>query len=192
MEIYLYLIFISIILASLHMIAPDHWLPITILASKRKYNSSRTGVISLIIGFSHGAISLALSLLVAYAGIDIFGVRDVKIGSIILLIIVSVYIFINTVKERKISENVENSSLVVSFLPDPAFLPIILLAISEGTLFTGLLGLLFVIVSGFSLFTVVLLVQKSIIKKIENLEPVIVDYVVIIVLLLTAAFIWFA
>ncbi|MCL4314701.1 MAG: hypothetical protein M1454_03120 [Candidatus Thermoplasmatota archaeon] len=186
-----YLLMITAVIATLHMIAPDHWIPISALASKRHYAFSRTAATSFSIGTAHGLTSTILSLLVGYLGIYIFGVAYVKLGSVILLVAVSVYIVINSFLERKAKEVVENTSLVVSFLPDPAFLPIILLATGLGNIFVAELSIFFIGLSGIALLTVVLLVRISLFRRIEKLEPYLIDYIVSAVLIGTAAFIFF-
>lgn len=187
----IYLFAVTTIIATLHMIAPDHWIPISALASKRHYAAPKTSAISLAIGITHGVTSAILSLLVAYAGMYLFGVTYVKLGSVILLIIISMYMALNGFREKKSDENVENSSLVVSILPDPAFLPIVLLAVGLGEIFVIALSTFFIVLSGIALMLVVILVRISLFRRIERLEPYVFDYIVSAVLLGTAALIFF-
>ncbi|MEM3852630.1 MAG: hypothetical protein QXP70_06485, partial [Methanomassiliicoccales archaeon] len=93
------LIALAIFLAAAHMVAPDHWLPLSMLSSKRKYRNSYSSSLSLLIGLSHGLFSVALSLLVAFAGLVFFGEGAVKIGSAALLVAVATYMIINAAFE---------------------------------------------------------------------------------------------
>ncbi len=191
MNIELYLILITLTLATLHMIAPDHWIPISIISAKRKYLSAQTDAYSFSIGFAHGLLSALLALGIAYLGVRLIGYNQVRIGSVILLAAVCVYIFANVLKEKKNSESVENTSLIVSFIPDPAFLPIVLASVIYGGIFVGTLSLLFIFAGGISLMIVTSFARKGMLKALEKVDPVNIDYVVILVLVITAIFIYF-
>ena len=191
MSLELYLVFITLILAILHMLAPDHWIPISILSAKRKYSDSKTGSYGFAIGTAHGILSSTLALVIAFLGISFLGYSKIKIASIVLLAAVCIYILLNAVKERKAERNVENTSLLVSIIPDPAFLPIVLSSTIYGYFFIGFLSVLFVVAGGLSLMMVVLLAHRGMLKSLEKVKPDNVDYVVVIVLLLTAVFIYF-
>lgn len=186
----IYLIILTITLASLHMIAPDHWVPISILSSRRKYSTGRTSSLSLSIGIIHGVVSVILSLLVAFAGVLLIGNATSRILAAILLIIVAIYMLVNAIKEKESERSIENTSVIVSILPDPAFLPFALLAITFGNTFLALICLIFVVSSGLALMIVVLLVRISIFRKLEKLKPTTVDAIVIAILILTALFIF--
>ena len=191
MNIELYLILITLTLATLHMIAPDHWMPISIISAKRKYLSAQTDAYSFSIGFAHGLLSALLALGIAYLGVSLIGYNQVRIGSVILLAAVCVYIFANVLKEKKNSESVENTSLIVSFIPDPAFLPIVLASVIYGGIFVGTLSLLFIFAGGISLMIVTSFARKGMLRALEKVDPVNIDYVVILVLVITAIFIYF-
>ena len=191
MNIELYLILITLTLATLHMIAPDHWMPISIISAKRKYLSAQTDAYSFSIGFAHGLLSALLALGIAYLGVSLIGYNQVRIGSVILLAAVCIYIFANVLKEKKNSESVENTSLIVSFIPDPAFLPIVLASVIYGGIFVGTLSLLFIFAGGISLMIVTSFARKGMLKALEKVDPVNIDYVVILVLAITAIFIYF-
>ena len=191
MNIELYLILITLTLATLHMIAPDHWMPISIISAKRKYLSAQTDAYSFSIGFAHGLLSALLALGIAYLGVSLIGYNQVRIGSVILLAAVCIYIFANVLKEKKNSESVENTSLIVSFIPDPAFLPIVLASVIYGGIFVGTLSLLFIFAGGISLMIVTSFARKGMLKALEKVDPVNIDYVVILVLVITAIFIYF-
>ncbi len=168
-----------------------HWIPISIISAKRKYLSAQTDAYSFSIGFAHGLLSALLALGIAYLGVRLIGYNQVRIGSVILLAAVCVYIFANVLKEKKNSESVENTSLIVSFIPDPAFLPIVLASVIYGGIFVGTLSLLFIFAGGISLMIVTSFARKGMLKALEKVDPVNIDYVVILVLVITAIFIYF-
>ncbi len=66
---------ISVVVASLHMIAPDHWLPLTALSLKRKYGKGRVLEISAVLGILHGSTSVILSLVALFLGLSFFGLN---------------------------------------------------------------------------------------------------------------------
>lgn len=185
-----YIVLLAIVLASLHMVAPDHWVPISVLSSKRGYSQLKSSAMSLGIGISHGIISAALAFAVAFLGFNLLGSGLLNDAAIILLVSVSIYIFINALRERDERRTIENSSLTVSFFPDPAFLPILLLAIGKGYFFSGIVSLVFIVVSGAMLLLVVFVFRKSLFSRMKNMEPTHIDYVVVLVLLLTALFLY--
>lgn len=188
----LYVIVLALTLASLHMIAPDHWIPFSVLSSKRGYSLRKSLSISSGIGFGHGALSVLVSVLVAFTGLAFLSPEEIRIGAVFLLVAVSIYMVINAVREESGNENIENTSILVSVVPDPAFLPIALLAIVYGDFFLGILSLIFILTSGFALLLVVYVARGSIFRKLEKLKPTTVDYVVVAVLLLTALFVYFS
>ncbi|MCL6014505.1 MAG: hypothetical protein M1323_02635 [Candidatus Thermoplasmatota archaeon] len=186
-----YLILISITLAVLHMIAPDHWIPISILSAKRRYTDGKTATYGLFIGITHGILSTILALLVAFLGISIIGYDRIKIGSIVLLVLVCLYILLNIRKEVHETEKIENTSLLVSFIPDPAFLPIVLAATVFGGFFIGMISALFIVSGGISLMIISLFAKKGMLKGLEKIKPTNVDYIIVVVLAFTAFFIYF-
>ncbi|MFG1502794.1 MAG: hypothetical protein AAE984_05615 [Cuniculiplasma divulgatum] len=186
-----YLILITITLAVLHMIAPDHWIPISIISAKRKYTDSTTATYGLTIGIVHGILSAMIALVVAFLGVSIIGYDRIKIGSVFLLAVVCLYILLNIRKEENKSEKIENTSLLVSFIPDPAFLPIVLAATVYSELFIGIMSLLFIVSGGISLMIIALFAKKRMLKGLEKIKPTNVDYVIVAVLAITAIFIYF-
>ncbi|MEM0134334.1 MAG: hypothetical protein QXU18_03790, partial [Thermoplasmatales archaeon] len=102
---------ISVVVASLHMIAPDHWLPLTALSIKREYKRKRVLTISAILGFLHGITSVLLSIIALFLGVVFFGIDALKEISIVILIAVAIYMLIQTIRESRGSESIENTSL---------------------------------------------------------------------------------
>lgn len=182
---------IAILVASLHMIAPDHWLPLTALSIKRGYGNRRILLISAVLGFLHGSTSVILSLAALFIGVAIFGLNALKEISIVILIAVAIYMLIQTVRERRGSESVENTSLLVSILPDPVLLPIIIASYPLGNIVLGAIGISFILASTLALLVVTEGVLIGMARSLSRLKPVTVDYVVIIALVLTAFYIYF-
>ena len=182
---------IAVLVASLHMIAPDHWLPLTALSIKRGYGKRRVLLISAVLGFLHGSTSVILSLAALLIGVVIFGLNELKEISIVILVAVAIYMLIQTVRERKGSEGVENTSLLVSILPDPVLLPIIIASYPLGNIELGAIGASFILSSALALPVVTGGVLIGAGSGLSRLKPATVDYVVIIALVLTAFYIYF-
>ena len=177
------------VLAFMHMLAPDHWTPILSYSLKNKVNRKKTGVISLYLGFLHGLFSALLSLLIVFIGIYFFPTYYVRIFSILLLVFIAIYIIINAHFENENDRSISRSMLLVSVIPDPAIVPFILLAIIYGVSFVYTTVVLFIVISTISLFIVTIGLSNIIKSKINKITPKNVDYLVSLILLLTAIFI---
>ncbi len=177
------------ILAFMHMLAPDHWTPILSYSLKNKVDRKKTGVISLSLGFLHGLFSALLSLLIVFVGIYFFPAYYVRIFSILLLVFIAIYIIINAHFENENDKGISRSMLLVSVIPDPAIVPFILLAIIYGISFVYIAVVLFIVISTLSLFIVTIGLGNIIKSKINKITPKNVDYLVSLILLLTAIFI---
>ncbi len=177
------------ILAFMHMLAPDHWTPILSYSIKNKVNRKKTGAISLYLGFLHGLFSALLSLLIVFVGIYFFPAYYVRIFSILLLVFIAIYIIINAHFENENDKGISRSMLLVSVIPDPAIVPFILLAIIYGISFVYTAVVLFIVISTLSLFIVTIGLSNIIKSKINKITPKNVDYLVSLILLLTAIFI---
>ncbi len=184
-------ILLAIIIASLHMIAPDHWLPLSALSVKRGYKQRRVRLVSALLGFLHGSTSVLLSLLILFLGLDLFGTGRLKAISIVILIAVALYILLNGVREGKAARSMENTSLLVSVFPDPAFLPIIIASAKFGFLYTAAVSFTFILSSIVSLILVLVVVMAGISDWASKMRPATLDRVIAIVLVLTAFYIYF-
>jgi|GEM_PF-3293187 len=99
--------------------------------------------------------------------------------------------FIHTVRERKISKTVENTSLAVSIFPDPILMPIIIASYQLGNLVIGITGISFILTSTLALLAATKGILIGVGRKLSNLKPVTVDYLIIIALILTAIYVYF-
>ena len=134
MNIFPVILSAAMVLAVLHMVAPDHWIPLTVVSKKFNYSSSKTYETALLIGILHSAASVALAVVAYYLGELLVSdsLYFLYLSSVILLIIVGIYFIFNGYFEK--SENPESSALssksilTVSIFPDFAFIPIMLAA----------------------------------------------------------------
>jgi len=186
----LVLVLIATLLSILHMIAPDHWMPLTALSLKKSFSSEKSRAIAFLLGFIHGITSTALALLVVFFGIYAFGTKEIRIASVIIIVVVAAYILINSIKESHEKRGFENTSLLVSVFPDPAFLPILLAASGYGFFSISLISAVFIISSAVFLLLIVALVNIGLIKGLSRVSPTTVDRIVVIALLLTAVYIY--
>jgi putative Mn2+ efflux pump MntP len=113
----------------------------------------------------------------------------------VLLVIVGLYFILNGLRERKKSQKVEalstNSALAVSIFPDFALVPILISATPLGFSEISILIIVFVSVSALSLSVIVLVASIGITSAVEKLEPRVIDYVMGIILFITAAILRF-
>ncbi|WP_337859851.1 hypothetical protein [Ferroplasma sp.] len=186
---------LAIVIATLHMIAPDHWTPILSYSIHKKFRSSETGTLSFGLGLIHGIFSAVLSFAIAIFGMYLFPQFYIKVFAVALLIFVATYIVINARHERNKQESkskeIEKSILLVSIIPDPAIVPVILIAVVYGIHFVYLTLFLFVISSALALLVITLLLSKVLIKKLASFTPEKIDYLVAVILLLTIIFVLF-
>ena len=182
---------LSILVASLHMIAPDHWTPILSYSISKKLKIRKTGFISFSLGLIHGIFSAILSFAIAIIGLYFFPELYLKIFAAALLIFVALYIIMNARHEEKVEKNteIERSILLVSVIPDPAIVPIILIAVVYGMHFVYLTISIFVIASAVALLLVTIALSKVLIKKLATLTPKRIDYLVAAILLGTTIFV---
>ncbi|WP_292319668.1 hypothetical protein [Caldisphaera sp.] len=183
------IIIFTILISSLHMIAPDHWVPLNVLSIRRRFNYSTIMLISGLLGFLHSFVSVLLSLVLVYIGLNFFNFIDIKYFSVSIIFVVCIYILLSSLREVKENRNVEATSLIVSVLPDPAILPLIISSSSMGLQFLLLIIILFIITSTISLSLVTSLVNKGFLKALSRLKPYLIDYLIVSILIITAAYI---
>jgi hypothetical protein len=182
---------IAVVIASLHMVAPDHWLPLTALSVKRNYTKRRVLGISALLGFLHGSSSVILSLFALFLGVNIFGINSLKEVSIIVLVAVGVYVLVNSIREGRKIKNIEGTSLLVSIFPDPVLLPIIIASFRFGNSEIAFVSIAFVVTSIAALLLVLDVVMIGVVRSLSRLKPSTVDLFVVLALFLTAVYILF-
>ena len=191
-----FILTISIIIASVHMIAPDHWAPLAALSVSRKYSRSRTSRIAFLLGASHAGISVAVGALVVLLGLILssFYSDALFVATEATLIVVAAYFLLNGYSERKEtgkSELYENSVLLVSIFPDFAIIPLMVYAFAMGSLKFSLIIIVFILSSALSLMIVTILSKRALGRIISRIKPNIMDYIISLILVLTAIFIYF-
>ena len=189
---YVVLMVAAITLGILHMIAPDHWAPVTALSLRRHYRVQVIAGIALVIGALHGLSSLALSLLVLFIGMRFIPLYYINTASIVLLILVSIYILLSALHEhdKNINESFSLTAVVtVSSLPDPALIPVVLSVLTYGSLYTLLAGVAYTLASMSSVTLVVLLINRGLLRTLSMVNPRYIDYAAAVILLLTALYI---
>jgi hypothetical protein len=72
MTLDLALILAAISIGSLHTLAPDHWLPFAALARAERWSARRTALVTAGCGMGHVTGSVALGLLGAWLGLELF------------------------------------------------------------------------------------------------------------------------
>lgn len=184
-----FLLILAILIAFFHMLAPDHWIPLTSLSAKRGYSRTKKYGVATLIGGGHATISGAIGLLFLFLGFTFLraDVDELIYISIALLIVVGLYFIINGYGESKESNrHVENSIIAVSVFPDFAIIPIMVSA-SEYTLPYGLLIFIgFLISSILSINAIMFLNSKTVGKRMSEMKPENLDYVIGFLLLATA------
>ncbi|WMT52871.1 hypothetical protein [Ferroplasma acidiphilum] len=186
---------LTILIAGLHMVAPDHWTPILSYSLQKKFRTGKIGTMSFSLGLIHGIFSSILSFGIAILGMYFLPEFYLKIFAVALLVFVALYIILNAMHEKKSEDSrggeIEKSILLVSIIPDPAIVPIILIAVVYGIHFVYITLIIFVLASALALLLVTLLLSKILMKKLATFTPQKIDYLVAIILLLTTLFVLF-
>lgn len=189
MNLFLLLVIAALSVSSLHMVAPDHWLPLTVISSARTYSDRRKYATAAALGFAHAGTSIAVAMAVFYAGMALIHnyIGDLILAGQVLLVLIGIYFMINGYREKEGESTVtEVSALSVSAFPDFALLPIVVSSAPLSNSQIGIILLLFFLASGISLTAMVFAAEKSLGKAISRVPPKYLDYVIGGVLMLTA------
>jgi len=87
-HLFLPLAMAAVTVASLHSLAPDHWMPIAALARAQGWSTGRTARVTLGCGLGHVTTSVALGLLAVLFGVEVFstfGARLEKVAGLLLI-----------------------------------------------------------------------------------------------------------
>ena len=186
-----FFIMISATLGALHMVAPDHWVPLTMISLKEHYNGGKITFLSLSIGFLHGFSSVILSLFVIFIGIYFFPTYYIKIVSIFIIIAVCIYILFNSLVEGRTSTTAAKPTIIISVLPDLAVLPIIFYSVKFGNVYLLFISFIYILSSMISITFVILLSNKGLSRGLSQVDPRYFDYMMVIMLAFTAVYILF-
>lgn len=197
MALFLILLISLILLATFHMIAPDHWVPISLVSSVKKFSHLRKFLFSILIGSLHAFTSVLVALLALAIGLLLIRsfLSYMYDAGEIMLILVGLYFLINGLRESKEESKLESftmhSVLVISVFPDFALVPIVISSVPLSIIQIITLLIVFVIVSSFSLTLIVFASSFGIAGTLKNLKPSYLDYLIGIVLFITAAILRF-
>ena len=186
------LIAIVVALSVLHMVAPDHWVPVTVASHRMGYSRTKSLALASGIGLAHGASSAVLSVAIAVIGSLVFPAYYVNLFAVVLLLAIALYVMLNAVRESGASTEAGNMSLLVSVIPDPALVPFIVVARGFGPAYTYAMLGAYVAAAVVSVSLVVLLAVLGLSAALSKVRPQYVDYLVAATLILVAAFVYVA
>ena len=182
---------VVIALSAIHMVAPDHWIPLAVSSHRNRLAKSRTYLLASAIGLGHGLSSAVLSLVIAAVGSLFFPAHYVDLFAVALLLVIGLYVIVKATREAREGSKAESVSLLVSVIPDPALVPFILVADGFGVTYTYLMIGAFVVAAVASLVLVVFLATMGLSRALSRVRPEYVDYLVGLALVLVAVFIYF-
>jgi putative Mn2+ efflux pump MntP len=197
MTLFIILLLSLILLATFHMIAPDHWVPVSLVSSVRKFSNIKKFSFSILIGALHAFTSVLVALLALAIGLLLIRsfLSYLYDAGVVLLVLVGVYFLINGLRESKEESKLESftmqSVLVISVFPDFALVPIIISSVPLSIIQIITLLIVFVIVSSFSLALIVFASSFGIAGALKNLKPSYLDYLIGAILFITAAILRF-
>lgn len=178
-------------ISALHMIAPDHWVPVTVVSYRSRLSRRRTYFLAILVGLTHGVSSVILSSVIAAIGSLFLPDAYIRLFSVLLLAAIAAYILFNSIRESRESAGIESASLLVSVIPDPALVPFILIAGTFGAVYSYFMMAAFVVAASISLLVVVILSMRGLERALAGIKPQTVDVVVAGALVAMAAFIYF-
>jgi hypothetical protein len=181
---------VVIALSALHMVAPDHWVPLTVTSHRNQLTRSRTYLLAFTIGLGHGVSSAALSLVIALVGSLFFPAYYVTLFAVVILLVIAFYILVKAARESKAGTKVGSVSMVVSVIPDPALVPFILVANGFGAAYTFAVLAGFIVAAVASLVLVTFLATMGLSRALSKVRPQYVDYLVALALVMVAVFIY--
>lgn len=197
MQLFYLILIIAIVLAGLHMLAPDHWIPLTVVAGRMNFSRRRTLATAGLLGILHAGTSATVALLALLLGMVLVKIylNYLQYVSIALLIIVGVYFILNGYRERNSHDNPSSASvttvLSVSIFPDLALMPLLLSGITLSSVEIGIVIVAFAVISALSLSLMVYGTSKGFSRAVERLPPRYVDYIMGSILFITAALLKF-
>lgn len=178
-------------ISALHMMAPDHWVPVTLVSYRNRLTRRRTYFLAMLVGLTHGVSSVILSFVIAAIGSLFLPDAYIRLFSVLLLVAIAAYIILKSIRESRECAGIENASLLVSVIPDPALVPFILIAGTFGAAYSYFMMAAFVVAASISLLVVVVLSLRGLEKALAGIKPQTVDAVVAGALVAMAAFIYF-
>lgn len=194
MSLYILLLLVALSVSSLHMIAPDHWLPLAVISTAKSYSSSKKYGVAAGLGFAHAGTSILVAMAIFYAGLVLIHnyISYLLLAGEVLLAIIGIYFIINGYRESEDKTNFsEASALSVSAFPDLALLPIVISGAALNGFQIGTILLVFFFASGIALTAMVFVAGKGLGKAISRVPPKYMDYLIGGVLIVTAVLVRF-
>lgn len=193
MDLFFLLVLVALVISAIHMIAPDHWLPLTVIATARSYSSSRRYAVAAVLGISHAATSIIVASVFLVAGYVLVHsyYADLMLLGEAMLVAIGLYFIINGYREREDDNKTmsETSALSVSAFPDLSLMPIVISGASLDLTQISVIFMIFAISSCVSLVAMIYVAEKSVGKALSKVPPKYMDYIIGGVLIATAAFI---
>ncbi len=195
MSLFLLLLSTAILVALFHMIAPDHWVPLLIIAKTRNYTWKNKYLTAFLLGLGHSGSSVLVAVLVLFVGVVVLksSVHLLTDISILLMFIIAAYFIINGVREanENSDELMSRSALAVSAFPDLAFLPIFIAVSSLGSIDTAYITATFIAVTTLTLIVVVWLTSNLPgTDRLKNIPGRYTDYLIGLILVVTGVLIY--
>ena len=180
------------------MIAPDHWVPLTVVSKKLNYSGKKIYTSAAMLGMLHALTSEAiagLSLLIGMFLVKSY-IRYMEIASVLLLIVVGISFIVNGYTEEEPESGYSVASiksiLAVSAFPDFALIPIMLACSALDAVSILWILVAFITISSISLTIMVYGSSKGLSKTLEKVQPGYIDYIMGLILFVTAGIIAFA
>jgi hypothetical protein len=195
MSIFAAILALAVILAGLHMLAPDHWIPLTVVSSRLSFSHRRTYATAAFLGILHAGTSATLALIALFIGTVVAGRYEnyLNYGAILLLVAVGLYFIVTGYSEHDAGNEISGASvstvLSISIFPDLALMPIVLAGASLSPVDMGTVIIAFALASALSLTLVVYGAIRGFARGLEKIPPRYIDYIMGAILLATAAFV---
>lgn len=186
---FLFISSVAALVAVFHMMAPDHWLPVTIISETRGFSMAEKYSVTASIALLHGSLSSAIALAILYVGLVFLGrfVQYITFAGLALLVVVGAYFVVNGYMERNAGSVAGNASLAVSVLPDFAIIPLLLSGSTLSFYQIGVIIAIFISAGIASLLAVVAAASFATGFALRKLNPAYFDYVIGLILFVTAA-----
>ncbi len=102
------IIFGSLLLSLIHASIPNHWLPLISIGKAENWTLRQTQFATLVTGFAHTLSTLAIGIIVGYAGVrlsEMFHNSIQQVAAILLIILGIVYIVMETLHNHSHEHN---------------------------------------------------------------------------------------
>lgn len=179
------------------MIAPDHWVPLTVVSSRMNYPKRKIYISAALLGMLHAITSEAIAGVALLIGVLL--VRSyltyMEIASVVLLVAVGIYFVANGYTEKEPESGYAVASiksiLAISAFPDFALIPIMLAGSSLSVLNIAWILVAFIIISSISLTIMAYASSRGLSRALEKIRPRYIDYLMGLILFATAGIISF-